>query len=396
MVSLSPSARRGVLAPALAALLMLAGCEDPSGVGLELIGETGGQPVRTEVAAPGVAVVDTFTAFTGGVVTTSATFARTQSTVLAGAAVDPLLGPVTASAYIDFTLPTESLPGGFLTGTLESVDLVLTPAFKYGDTLRTVSFEVYDLSEGFTSSEATADSTYDDSGLVLSFDVAPGDTLIDVPFSQAFVDANRETIQSVEFTTEDFGFRISPASSGLVLGFDASQSALRVVVDGDTVFYPPLQVFTNLTRPDPTLAGRTVLLEGRGNRFEFTFDLDAIPNAPVAAAELRIRPDLAALEDPAFFRPTADVLTLFAVSTSDPADPTYVQIGTVRLDEDLGLYTVTSAALTALTQDLVLGTAEVSGFALGFSSNPLELGAVVLDTSTGIPVELSITYVPAE
>src|SRR5690606_12069496 len=119
--------RLRLFVPLLAAAAWLSACQDPSGVGLDLIDEEGTGPNVVVVAADSVGA-GSEEDITGGF----ATSAPFQTRLLVGAARDPLLGDVRADAYFDF-IPSTTVPEDFFDDPIVGAELRLFRDYVYGD-----------------------------------------------------------------------------------------------------------------------------------------------------------------------------------------------------------------------------------------------------------------------
>ena len=299
----------------LGATLLLTACEDPSNVGVGLIGEEGGEPVVERVD---LAAFDS----TGGRDVTGNT-----ALVLAGRVDDPLLGTLAATGYLDFSAVGAEDLAGFRDTTLASATLQLVPDYVYGDTTGTVTLELRSVAEEVGNAEAasaSADTTLPAGELITSFSFPLTDTLVSVPLPAAWVAAKDTTLRSERATSVFHGFQIAPAPGdvGTVVGFDRSESRLRAIAGADTVFFGEgnngVKAFSSLERTGEVALppDRVLLQDGIGPRLRLDLDLetsDLLGNA-LNRAEIRLYPDTLALDGSAtLHRPRPPVLLLYAV-----------------------------------------------------------------------------------
>lgn len=385
-------ARFRLAAPAAAlCLLLLAACEDPSGVGLiEDINE-GDVDVRTLPAEDGAVELDSLADITGAFLT-EAGFDEFRG--LAGRVDDPAYGTIIASAYLD-VLPPQSFPENFRDRPVEEATLLLRRTYAYGDTVSTTRLDVRQIAEDWDASGATSDTAFAvQDGVIASFDVAPADTLIEVPLPENWVAANDTTLRSGNFSTIFHGFRLSPSDqAAAVYGF-SGESSLRLISEGDTVSYDVSEVFSSIEPPpaEPITGALVPLQDGTGRALELAFGTEALGASTVInRAVVRVTADTAAATTglPAgFVRPLARELVLYAFATDETEGPAVNRVivdtegrprafaPVAELDEETQTFTFSSPLLTAEFQDIVLGRSEVDGFFVGFPPSPSSLDVV--------------------
>jgi hypothetical protein len=370
-----PFRPRLAISAAVACLLLLAACEDPSGVGLTVIDPTASDPNARTIPVDSAALRDS-EELTGAFLTDPG-FENFQG--LAGRVEDPVFGTTTAFGYFDVLGP-QSFPEGFRDRPIEEATLRLTRTYTYGDTLGTTRLDVRQIAEEWTAAGAVADTLFpvqDD--IVTSFDVAPGDSLIEVDLPESWIAANDTTLRSEEFSALFHGFRLDPSDeASAVYGF-AGSSSLQLISEGDTVIYRVSEVFSNIEGPeeDATSDDLWRLQDGTGRGLELQFDLDALAQAAINTVRIRVNADTsaAAVDLPSgFVRPFARQLTLFGFL--EDGDP--VPITVADLDEDTQTFEFRSGVLTDIFQELVLDRSEVEGFVLGFPATPSSLDVMPL------------------
>ena len=183
----------------LLASLSVAACEDPSNVGVGLVGEGGGEPVVERVELAEFEDVEG-TDVTGG-----------TQLVLAGRVNDPLLGTLSATGHLDFDAVGGADVAGFRDTTLASATLQLVPNYAYGDTTTEVTLQLSSVPDEFNAAGATADTTLPAGEPIATFRFAPTDTLVSVPLPEAWIAANDTTLRSTRATSIFHGFQIAPA-----------------------------------------------------------------------------------------------------------------------------------------------------------------------------------------
>ena len=374
----------GLLSAATFCLLLLAACEDPSGVGLTVL-DPGESDPRAQIVPAAEAALGPLPDPTG-VFLTSTGFA--DFNILAGAADDPRFGPVAAEAYLDMLAP-QSFPDGFRDRPIEEARLRLIRSYAYGDTTATTTLDVREIAEEWTAVGAMADTLFPvRDGVITSFDVAPGDSLIEVVLPDSWVAANDTTLRSDNFSTLFHGFRLSTeATAGAVYGFNG-RSALELISEEDTVRYQVSEIFSHIETAGPAAFpdGLIPLQDGSSTGLQLAFRLDTLGTPALNTAFLRVTADTAAaLADlPAgFVRPLARELTLFG--TFEDGAP--ILLADATLDEETQTYSFRSGLVTTLLQDLILGREPVDGFAIGVppARSSLDVTALVAPPAEGGP-----------
>jgi hypothetical protein len=292
---------------------------------------------------------------------------------------DPVFGTTSARGYFDVLAP-QSISEDFLDRPVEQAILRLGRVYAYGDTLGTTRFDVRQVAEEWTAVDAVADTLLPvQDEIIASFDVAPGDSLIEVPLPESWIAANDTTLRSESFSTLFHGFRLDPSDqASAVYGF-ASSSSLQLISAGDTVTYQVSEVFSSIEGPpdEPVADELWRLQDGTGRSLALQFDLDALDQAAINTVRLRVNADTAAAFadlPPGFVRPFARELALFGfIGDEDP-----VLIAAARLDEEEQTFTFSSDVLTDIFQDFSLGRSEVDGFSLGFPASPSSLDVLPL------------------
>lgn len=237
-----------------ACVLLLTACEDPSNVGLGLVGE--------EVDAPDIIMVTPSRFDT--VATSDVT--GNVSRVLAGRVEDALAGTVEATGYVDF-LSTTSASDAFREGPVTAATLLLQPDYVYGDSLATLTLMLRNLVTEWDAQDATADTTLEAAGEVTTATFRPVDSLVTVPLPAAWVEARDTTLRGTTFGTSFPGFELTATGGNAVAGFARTGSGLQVVSGGDTLRFPIVETLTHLEQTSPPTfeqPERVVLKDGLG------------------------------------------------------------------------------------------------------------------------------------
>lgn len=255
----------------LAALLTLAACDDPSNVGLGLVGGEGGVPVIERIDVP---LVRTDRAEPTG----------NANQALAGVTTDPALGTIAASAYLDFGSPQQlnsnNSVDDFRSSTLRSVTLELPVTYRYGDTTSTVRYALRELESAFSAALAPSDTSFSAGAVITSFEAHPDSATIEVTLPDSWVARNDTVLSSTAFGAVFNGLLIEPESGDAILGFRQSGPdglplvALRAVAGDDTVRFVANAGVTTTERrtPPPVPDDQIVFQDG----FEHTLDLTLV------------------------------------------------------------------------------------------------------------------------
>lgn len=332
---------------ALAALLLgLTACEDPSNVGIGLIGETGGTPETLRLDPTTFAPVP------------ARDVTGNQGRVLAGRVADPLLGTLSANAYLDVTSRSKS----FGTAAIDAASLRLRRSYLYGDSTATLTLVVRSMPASWDASLAQSDTTLQPGAEVARYTIAPTDTVFNLPLPTAWISTYGPILRDTSFVNAFHGFELSVSSGGAVVGFDAAKSQLRTVTGADTITFAFGKTLTTIRRAGtPTLPPGTVLLQdGTGPELEVDLDLAAAGLGPVAVnrARLRLTADTLTLEQgtpPGFVRPRLNAFQL----VGETATGGEVLLSTnVFVDAD-GHVDFASNDLRRLLQERALGTSSI-------------------------------------
>ncbi len=362
----------------LAALaLSLAACQDPSGVGLSLIGDETSDPNAQLVSASEARFGDNAAA-TGGFAPQGSTPRQTR--VLFGSMSDDVFGDADATSYIDARSIAQ--PEGFETRPLAQVQILLRRAETYGDTLAMVPYEVrqIDPSPAWSPDGLPPDTTLATGDVITSGMISAQDTLVTVDLPQSYIAANTIILRdSLDTLFEGFQIRVPEGSGasggnmGAILGFDATQSSLRLIgpdyqneddeTTRDTLDYPLVEVYTALARGDVMeTPGRMLVRGGASMPLELDFDLGAFNSLPLASARLRVPLDRSLLDGPmGFNRPLPRSVALFAI----------LEDGTRRF--------VLSQDLEADAEDIVFRDDRASAQSLNTLVQSVLLGRLMVD-----------------
>jgi hypothetical protein len=383
----------------LLALGLLAACQDPSGVGLGLIDEEGGDPSLVLLLPEDLTLGDREDV-TGGYADGTL---PTQERILVGAVMDPDFGDVEAHAYLDVRPPTV-VPSGFTERTITSATLRLARDYVYGDSTATLALALYEITaDEWNPVGAGADTTFAVGDLLDTYDVSASDTLSTLRLPEAWVDANDELLRSDSALAAINGFQLrldDGAAGGAVVGFDALRSTLRLTTSEDTVDYPLREVFTHVERGDapPPSDDVLVLREGAGEALRFTLPFDSLSDVAVARASFRLTVDPDLLDAGTLARALPPELVLLGVTDADVR----LSLATAEFDASSDTYSFTSGSLASAVQDAVLGSSIFEHYEIEPVRNPATVGVlpVVVGPAPGTGEDerrprLVLTVVPA-
>ncbi|MEM1056371.1 MAG: hypothetical protein AAGI52_12670 [Bacteroidota bacterium] len=362
--------------------LALAACQDPSGVGLTLIGDETSDPNARLVAADSLFPAERIE-LTGGFADGSGSPVQTR--LLLGAFTDTILGDTRATAYLDAREQAGST--AFDERDVERVQIELVRAEAIGDTLAMVPVEIREVTANWNPEGLPSDTTLATGDVLVSEMFSATDSLVTLTLPDAYVAANQATFRdSLDIFFEGFQLSVPQgATPGAVVGFNAPASHLVLIGeeyedDGettrDTVRYDLVEVYTALDRGAPSeIADRFLLRDGTPEFFGLQFGLDEVQDLPLANAGLRIPIDRSVNDlNDGFHRPLLPRLSLFAVLGDE--DETRVLILERDLSEVDDEILLRNRDLTSLLQAALLGDQSISRFELGPPSSPLGLGVL--------------------
>ena len=288
------------------AAFLLAACEDPSNVGIGLVGDEGGNPVVHRVAPFDLREQE---------------LGRTLSTsrrILVGRVDDPLLGLIEVDAYVDFASASSS---DFRSGTIQSAELRFLPDYVYGDTTSIIRAAVRQIQSSWSPVGLPADTSFSVGPVLTEFSYHPSDTLTIVPLPQDWIATNDALLRSSSFAAEFHGFQIEPVDGNAVVGFGFGSSSIRVTTEADSASFASSVVYLAGRRQgDPVLPQNRILLQasaGPAAAFSFTIDAEDLPPSAINRAVIAFTADTLALSQnlpSSFIRPQITALDLFGVS----------------------------------------------------------------------------------
>ncbi len=382
------SMRRSLLWSYCALLLLLAtGCDDPSAVGIGLVGEES-LPVTVRLPADSVL--------------TASQKDRTGNTarVLAGRVADPLTGTLSAIGYVDFVMSGTAR----VDTTIVGVRLELPRDYVYGDTLGSVTLALRDMTAAWPYAGVGSDTTLTAGPLVRTFTFAPTDTLVQVDLPAAWIATHDTTFRSNTFATSFHGFQLAPDGDNAVVGFRFSNIRLLVFTATDTLTLTASQGLTTVARESaPSLPeGRVLLQDGLGQvvRLRFNFAADRVRAAGLHAALLEVPIDSLQLKQtPAgFVRPLPSTVRLIGVNAEGGVPVTSlgepIVLATATLKNGRLQFRLGSTSLQTL-QRLMLGETPVQYLQLEFSIHDNTLGPLLLYAEPTLRPTLILMVTPS-
>lgn len=371
----------------VASLLLFTACEDPSNVGLGLVGNDGGQPIVEQFPLETIELVDL-----DGIEDNTGQH-------LVGLVDDPMMGQISATAYIDF-LSNTTLDQGYVDGTVNRVLLRLEQSYVYGDTLQEVTVALHEVLREFSTIGNTRDSIPEVGPEIIQFSFMPTDTLVSVEMPAEWVSAKDADLRSTSFGSLFTGFQLRPVAGNAIVGFlnaTNSRSALRgfVEVDNEDIeeVYVASKSITDYARlSQPNIPpGRMVLQNGVGPKLRLNFDLSQIADVSLNRAVFRLEADtMALIATPNFVRPREPNFALYGVL----GDTQSVLLAINPVDSDGSLH-LTSETLRSILQQFSLGLAPYDNYEIRFpvtASNTINALVVHDSTSvTGAPAAV-LTY----
>jgi hypothetical protein len=379
-------------------VLLLASCEDPSGVGLTVtdFGETD----------PHAQVVPAETSLDSLVDVTGFTRPLTEEfngQFFAGRLDDPYFGRLDVHGHIDFFRPV-GIDLGFTTAPLDVINLRLVPFSAAGDTSAPAMFEVYEITEAWRGFDIVSDSVLaTDDRLLATFSIAPSDTLVRVALDEQWI-ADRDTIFRGDDLEANFhGLQIRPhPSNRMAIGF-TDDSSLELIgnwndgTDADTVYFVSGEIATT-TSLDPTTGmppqDLIPLQDGTGIGLYVDLRLDTLSNRALSAGFIRIEADTLLLREgvpSTYHRPLARTLSLYGTGSGPPT-----RVADAVFDPQKQAYIFQSAQLTFLMQEMALGRSPFERLAVGFPRVPSTLGYAPLVDRPEAPPRAVLLVVPSD
>ena len=334
-------------------------CEDPSSVGLGLVGDESGQPVT---AAIDMATFET--SDDTGII-------DNNGEVFVGTVNDPTFGATQATGYLDFQTGA-SVPANYRNGTVEQVILRLEPSYMYGDTLEQMTIAVHESLREFTGSGSTQDSIPEVGPELFRFDMMPTDSLVDVTLPDSWVTSRDADLRSTSFATLFQGFQLVPVSGNTVVSFlnnSGGESSILGIAGTDTVQYRAIKSISQFEKmTEGTVpANRLPFQSGVGPKITLNFDFSEFQGVALNRISVRILRDSLAADTPAnFFRPEPESIALFGLAEN--AEPALLAVATV---DNEGFYDFSSEIFHGLFQQFLLGSTPYDEYELQFAGSSI-------------------------
>jgi hypothetical protein len=374
-------ARFRTIALALLVSIAAVGCENPTSVGLDVIGEIGGDPVIRSLD-PNLESRTAFEEVTGQ-----------NQRILVGHVNDPILGAIRADAYLDF---------GAMVGTATFRDnevvwaaLELQRDYAVGDTVLPIEVSLYDMPAEWNAQGATSDTSLVRGGYIGTFSVSPFDSVITLPLPQDWIARNDTTLRSTSFPEVFHGFMLEAPDANAVFGFRAGNATLRAATAVDSVFFPQSRNLTTterLTQPNES-ADYTVLQGTAGPIITLNYDLQGIRNEfGLNRATIRVREDsVAAMSQlaPHFHRSRAERLNLHFRTH----DGNLLLVETASRQEN-GDFLFRTSELHFLMDQLLRGIRQPGTFELRLPSNPNTLDHLLIRRGEDVDPTMQLVLTP--
>ena len=304
------------LLPLVAALAALSACQDPAGVGLDLIDEDGTDPAVETVVATSV---DTLRDARPAIGFADSTAALAQTRLLVGDVMDPVFGDVRAVGYLDVTRP--AIPEGAEAGAIRSVRLEIERTYVYGDTTTVLPLALRQVQGRWSPTLAyPADTTFATGPVLATASVSVADSVVTFELPASWVEANGAALFAGDFNEAFEGFAVEPAARpapGAVFGFQmqSARTRLRVETDADTLVYPAGEVFSSIQRPTPAAtSSRFVPAQvGAGRGVRLRFPLGDVGPLPLARAVFEAPIETSLAREGSFVRPIASRALLYGI-----------------------------------------------------------------------------------
>ena len=352
----------------LAALLLLStffGCDDPSSVGLELIGGSNGEP-KSFVVEPSLLSEENGRDITGS---------RTR--VLVGSVADPITGEIGAAGLLDFG-PGSSRTESFLSGPLTSATLTLTRDYVYGDTLQAGTLTLSMIAEEWEQLGLPSDTSVTSSGVIGTVNFSPADSIVTFEFPPDWIAANDTTFRSSTFSTSFHGIKLEATGVNSIVGFTTA-SLLSAVSGGDTTSFVVQMTGTTTTRSsDASLPAERILIQdsaGPQIGIDFELNSDTLSDAVLNRFEITLVADTALVSanlPSGFARPVPASFDLIGVTEDDAL--VFIDSGTI---DDDGKLSFTSTPLSNIYRDRLRSGSTIDHLRIVPGSSDIGVGPMV-------------------
>ena len=373
----------------LALLLVVSACDDPSPIGLELVGAESGE---TNVVTLGTS----YAAVDGTADITLGTSTEGAFRSLFGQVADPAAGMFTMSGFVDF-IPSSNVTAAFRAGNVSFADLALNIDYVYGDSTQSVTISIYDINADWPLVGARSDTTLAASVLVTTASLEATKGMVYIPLPSNWISRNNSILKSTTFSDLFNGFAIRATQGDAILGAHFSGSSMRASsVPGDTVNFSMSKVFSAYSGSPSSSNGNVhIVRDGASNSLSMRFPIknDELGQVAVHRVIFRLNSeDLSSMYPAGFVRPGVTRIGLRAVALDNK---TRLNVSTADVLED-GTLTFDASALANIVQSANLADSELDRFELYF---PNESSSVdFLAFKKGLPATFGpravITYTP--
>lgn len=358
---------------------MLTACEDPTSVGIDIIGDRGGEPVVREVE-PSVFAAAAVPEVTGN-----------NERSLLGYVADPVLGTIRSNAYLDFAPPGSATD--FRAGTVDFASLELRRTYVFGDTLGDVTVSLYDIAEDWSAQGATQDTSFARGDHIATYTFSAADSLVQLELPEDWVARNDTTLRSSTFSTVFHGFYIEGESGEAVIGFSSSGTQMRAAAGADSVVFALARNLTTVETQGDVPEERILVQGASGRALEAEFDVQELRDLyALNRAVIRLREDSLLSESalpPDYVRPRARQLNLFVRLP----DGNLLLADSATRTED-GEFVFRSTEFQVLLDQFLRGNQDIDGFVFRVPTSPNSLDHVFIRADEAASPRLTLTLTP--
>ncbi len=354
-------------------VLFLTACEDPTSVGLDLVGDDSGEPITKRFD-----LTSFQEASDNGIVDNT-------GQVLAGMVNDPTMGSLSVEGYFDVRTNTDRT-SDYRDGTIEKALLNLETSYMYGDTLEQITFGLHEVLSEFSALNTTTDSIPEIGPEILQFTMLPTDSIVTVELPEGWITAHDVSLREEDFDDLYHGFKLTPIAGNAVVGFHNAitrQTAIKGIVGTDTVSYTADKrvTFSTRTVDATTLPERILFQRGVGPKIRLNFDLASLQDVSLNRVALRVPFDTDAFDTPSnFFRPEIENLSLYGVLSDSTTE-----LLAISQNNEEGFYDFVSETFHSVVQQFILGFEPYEAYEIRFpvtSNNSID--ALILYDQTSV------------
>lgn len=361
--------------------LSLTACEDPTSVGLDIIGDRGGEP-QVHVLPPSQFAPAHVAEVTGN-----------NDRTLLGHLDDPVLGTIRSHAYVDYLAP--STGSDFRSGTVDFAAIELARSYVVGDTTGEIAITLYDMAEDWNPQGASSDTSFARGAQIATYTFSAADTLVTLELPSDWIARNDTTLRSTSFSSVFHGFHFEATGGNAVIGFSATASRLRAAAGADSASYPMAKNLTAVNFDESAdLPDDRLVVQGAGGRaIEAVFNVDSLrEDFALNRAILRVQEDslLSRSQLPAHHvRPRASQLNLYVRL----GDGTLAQIDAAARN-DRGEYEFRSTDFRMIFDQYLRGERNIDALVLRVPTTPNSLDHLLIRTEEADSPRLTLTLTP--